>query len=216
MDGGLNWTYLGDMISTRGNGATNPAFANLGGVPYLIVNGFVYIYFNEHDGPAASDHRFLSVARASLHDVISAGETRRPPQFRKYRDGAWTEDGMTGLGSEIIPNSFCRNDAPSPFDFHSDAAYCRPLGRYLITVQTHAANELKLYTSSNGLDWCFEKNLDVAPGCMLPYSSIIGFGKDSSPDSHEVGNEFYVYYPRKNLSNYDEDTLCRIKCTIHP
>jgi hypothetical protein len=31
-----------------------------------------------------------------------------------------------------------------------------------------------------------------------------------------VGNEFYIYYTRKNLSLYDEDTLCRIQCTIRP
>lgn len=214
-DGGLNWTYLGDVIATRGNGAKRDFFANLGGVPYLIVDGCVYLYFNEHDGPGESDHRFLSVARASLRDVTSATPGRMP-RFRKYRDGGWNEDAMTGLGSEIIPGSRCRNDSPTAYDFHSDAAYCRPLDRYLITVQTHATNELKLYTSSNGLDWCFEKNIDVAPGCMMPYSSIVGFGKDSTPDSHEVGNEFYIYYPRKNLSNYDEDTFCRIKCTIHP
>lgn len=215
-DGGAHWTYLGDVLATRGNGSTNPGFANIGGVPYLIVNGYAYIYFNERSGPNASDDRFLAVARASLRDLVAAGKNRKPPRFQKYRDGAWTEDGMTGLASEIIPGSRCRNDSPNGYDFHSDAAYCRPLGRYLITVQTHAANELKLYTSSNGLDWCFEKNLDVAPGCMMPYSSIVGSGKDSTPDSHEVGNEFYIYYPRKKLSNYDEDTLCRIKCTIHP
>lgn len=215
-DGGLSWTYLGDVLATRGNGSPNPGFANIGGVPYLIANDYAYVYFNERSGPNASDDRFLSVARASLRDLAAASASGRAPRFQKYRDGTWTEDGMTGLASEIIPGSRCRNDSPTAFDFHSDAAYCKPIGRYLITVQNHAANELKLYSSSNGVDWVFERNLDVAPGCMMPYSSIVGFGKDSAPDSHEVGNEFYIYYPRKNLSKYDEDTLCRIKCTIHP
>lgn len=215
-DRGVSWTYLGDVLATRGNGSTNPGFANSGGVPYLIVNGYAYIYFNERSGPNASDERFLSVARASLLDLAAASATHTSPRFQKYSNGTWNEDGMTGMGSEIITGSRCRNDSPTAYDFHSDAAYCKPLGRYLITVQTHAANELKLYSSSNGVDWVFEKNLDVAPGCMLPYSSIVGFGKDSAADSHEVGNEFYIYYPRKNLSSYDEDTLCRIQCTIRP
>lgn len=215
-DRGVSWTYLGDVLATRGNGSTNPGFANIGGVPYLIVNEYAYIYFNERSGPNASDERFLAVARASLRDLAAASATRTAPRFQKYSNGTWNEDGMTGMGSEIIPGSRCRNDSPTAYDFHSDAAYCKPLGRYLITVQTHATHELKLYSSSNGLNWCFEKNLDVAPGCMLPYSSIVGFGKDSAPDSHEVGSEFYIHYPRKNLSSYDEDTLCRIKCTIRP
>jgi len=215
-DRGVSWTYLGDVLATRGNGSPNPGFANIGGVPYLIVNGYAYIYFNERTGPNASDERFLSVARASLLDLAAASATLASPRFQKYSNGTWNEDGMTGMGSKIIPGSRCRNDSPTAYDFHSDAAYCKPLGRYLITVQTHAANELKLYSSSNGVDWVFEKNLDVAPGCMLPYSSIVGFGKDSAADSHEVGNEFYIYYTRKNLSLYDEDTLCRIQCTIRP
>lgn len=214
-DGGLSWSYLGDVIATRGNGAKEQSFANLGGVPYLIVDGYVYLYFNEHDGPTETDYRFLSVARASLREVLAAADKRKP-RFSKYRDGSWNEDGMTGFGSEIIPNSFCRHGSPTAYDFHSDAAFCKPLGRYLITVQNHAANELKLYSSTNGVDWVFEKNLDVAPGCMMPYSTIVGFGNDSTADSREVGGEFFIYYPRKVLGNYDEDSLCRIKCSIKP
>ena len=158
----------------------------------------------------------FSQLRGQACAIVVSATASRKPRFQKYRDGGWTEDGMTGLGSEIIPNSRCRNDSPTAYDFHSDAAYCRPLGRYLITVQTHAANELKLYSSANGLDWVFEKNLDVAPGCMHPYSSIVGFGDDSTPDSHEVGSEFYIYFPRKSLADYNVETLCRIKLTIKP
>ncbi len=213
-DGGLSWTYLGDVIATRGNGATKEGFANLGGVPYLIVDGHVYLYFNEHDGPAESDNRFLSVARASLREVAAATPSRKP-RFLKYRDGAWSEDGMTGVGSEVIPNSRCRNDS-SAYDFHSDATFCRPLGRYLITVQKHGLNQLKLYSSENAVDWVFEKDLDVAPGFMHPYSTFVGFGEDSAPDSHEVGNEFFIFFPRKSLADYNVETLCRIQVTIKP
>ena len=215
-DGGLHWIYLGDVITTRGNGAGNAAFANLGGVPYLIVNGDVYLYFNEHEGQTASDHRFLAVARAKLQDIMAAVQAGQVPPFQKYSQGAWTEDGMTGLGSEVISGSLCRNDWFSAYDFHSDATYCKPLGRYLITVQTHGANLLKLYSSADGVDWRFEANLDFAPGCMLPYSSFISFDPTDSADSHDVGGDFYIYFTRKKLANYDDDTLCRIKCSIKP
>ena len=62
----------------------------------------------------------------------------------------------------------------------------------------------------------FEKNLDVASGFMHPYSSIVGFGNDSTPDSHEVGTEFHIYFPRKSLADYNVETLCRIKLTLKP
>lgn len=51
---------------------------------------------------------------------------------------------------------------------------------------------------------------------MHPYSSIVGFGNDSTPDSHEVGTEFHIYFPRKSLADYNVETLCRIKLTLKP
>ncbi|MEI6492618.1 MAG: hypothetical protein WCO94_08725 [Verrucomicrobiota bacterium] len=215
-DGGLNWKYLGDVIATRANGATNAGRANLGGVPYLIVEGWLYLYFNEHDGPQDSDSRFLAVARTRLDDLMAAVALDRVPEFKKYSRGTWTEDGMTGLGSEIIEGSRFPNNSPKAFDFHSDATFCKPLGRYLITVQTHGSNTLLLYSSADGVDWKFAAQLDHAPKCMFPYSSFISFNKDDSADGHEVGSEFYVYYPRKVLKDYNSDTLCRIKFSVKP
>jgi hypothetical protein len=215
-NGGLNWKYLGDVLANRGNGSTTDQNANMGGVPYLIVNGYLYLYFNEHEGAKPSDHRWLAVARAKLDDVMSAVAHDQVTPFKKYLNGSWTEDGLTGLGSEIIAGSRCRNGSPTEYDFHSDATYCKPLGRYLITVQTHASNTLLLYSSADGVDWKFAFQLDCAPGCMLPYSSFISFNPDDAADGHEVGSEFYIYYPRKLLKNYDYDTMCRIACSIKP
>lgn len=65
--------------------------ANIGGVPYLIVDGDVHSYFNEHDGPAPSDHRFLSVARAKLADVMTAVVGNPVTQFWKYSHEVGTE-----------------------------------------------------------------------------------------------------------------------------
>ncbi|MFM2297641.1 MAG: hypothetical protein RL117_1348 [Verrucomicrobiota bacterium] len=214
-DGGLNWVYLGDVIATRGNGAKREFFANLGGVPYLIVNGEVMLYYNEHEGPNESDHRLLAVAKASLRDVVAATPTRLP-KFRKYHNGQWNEDGLQGVGSEIIPHSRDRNETNKAYDFHSDATYCRPLERYFITVQNHASHELKWYSSSNGVDWVWEKDLAMNPGCMHPYSSFVGFDADSAADSHEVGREFYLFITQKNLADYHQDTIHRIKFTVKP
>jgi len=213
-DGGLHWKYLGDVIATRGNGAKNAGWANIGGVPFLIVNGWLYLYFNEHDGPTLSDSRFLAVARTRLDDLTAAVAQELVPVFKKYAHGDWIEDGMTGLGSEIIPGSRFPHSAPDTFDFHSDATFCKPLGRYLITVQTHAGNTLLLYASTDGVDWQLATQLDHAPKCIFPYSSFVSFNPADAADSHEVGSEFYLYYPRKVLKDYNKDTLCQIKFTV--
>lgn len=214
-DGGASWVYLGDVIATRGNGTKRDFYANLGGIPYLIIRDEVYLYFNEHEGPNPTDHRQLAVAKAKLRDVVAA-RPERLPKFTKYRDGQWTEEGMTGAGSEIIPHSRSLNDTTQAYDFHSDATYCAPLQRYFITVQNHAKHELKLYSSANGIDWVWERDLAMNPGCMHPYSSFVSFDADSAPDSHQVGREFYLYITQKNLSDYKQDTIHRLKFTIKP
>ena len=216
-DGGLHWKYLGDVIATRANGSTDAGSVNIGGVPYLIVDGYLYLYFNEHIGPKATDSRYLAVARTSLDDLRKAVARGEVPVFKKYTHGIWSEDGMTGQGSEIIPSSRCRNQGDHVvYDFHSDATYCKPLGRYLITVQTHGANTLLLYSSTNGVDWRLAATLDHAPHCMLPYSSFVSFNPDDAPDGHEIGSDFFIYYPRKILKDYNKDTLCRIGFSVKP
>jgi hypothetical protein len=216
-DGGLHWKYLGDVIATRGNGAKNAFWANLGGVPYLIVDGWLHLYFNEHDGPTVSDSRFLAVARTKLDELVTAVAHERLPVFKKFSHGTWTEDGMTGLGSEIIPGSrFVHNASNVSFDFHSDATFCKPLGRYLITVQTHGGNTLLLYASTDAVDWQYAAQLDKFPDCTFPYSSIVSFNSADAADGHEVGSKFFIYYSRKAVKDYDQDTLCRITLSVKP
>jgi hypothetical protein len=52
---------------------------------------------------------------------------------------------------------------------HADAAYCTPLRKYLLAVQTHRAGKQLLYSSPDGLDWSLETILDeVANGAIQP------------------------------------------------
>jgi hypothetical protein len=197
-DGGSHWKFLGDVIAPK-----TPT-ANIGGAPCLIVGKWLYLYFNERG------LNRLCVARASLEEVITAAVRDTVPRFKKYSGGQWNEDGLTGTGENIIPGAL------ESWDFHSDAAYCRPLGKAMITVQTHHQSQLLLFTSNDGLNWSDKVVLDEAPDHFQPYSSIIGFDPESAADCHEVGKKFYIYFTRKKLANYDDDTICRIKCSVQP
>ncbi|MBV5349428.1 hypothetical protein JZU61_07255 [bacterium] len=205
-DGGTHWKYLGDVLGTIGNALKTPGLSNIGGVPYLIVDNYIYLYFNEKN--LNGDPDGLSVARASVTDVINSIKNDRVCPFLKYNNGNWTENGMVGKGSNII------SDIQPQYDFHSDAAYCSALGKYLITVQTHSLYTLLLYQSTDGINWGERIKLDYAPGNMQPYSSFVGFDSDASDDSHIVGSEFYIYIDRKNISNYDYDEMYYRKVTI--
>jgi autotransporter-associated beta strand protein len=217
-DGGANWKYLGDIVRPYGNNAVgNFSYSNIGGVPYLIVGDYMYVYFNEHTTADSTGHKRLAVARALTSDIMAAAATNSVPVFYKYAGGVWTQNGLTGLADNIIPNG---DSAHTNFsvseDFHSDAAYCAPLGMYLITVQTQSRSQLLLFTSTNGLDWGNETVVDYAPGYSQPYSTFASLNADASNDCHVVGNEFYLIYPRKNVNNYNDNTLYRRRITFGP
>jgi hypothetical protein len=114
-------------------------------------------------------------------------------------------------------------------DLHSDAAFCTPLGKYLMTVSNGIGDKivpgtLMLYSSVNGLDWNNPIVVDSAsePGHYIEkaHSFFVSLYSDASDDSHVVGKEFYIYIPYTYLSSVDQSwpevkqALYRHKVTI--
>lgn len=200
-DNGDTWEYLGQIVAPD-----TPTF-NVGGVPYLVVGNYFYVYFNEH-----SNGKKLSVARALVSDVLSAAALGNVTTWYKYDGSSWTEDGLTGSGASVIP----RADPAVNYDLHSDAAYSTALEKYMITVQTHGKGQLLLFTSTDGINWGDETIIDETDDndYIQAYSwfQAIDGGTD---DSREVGSSFYIYTPRKDwLNRYDYDEVWRHTVTI--
>lgn len=105
-DGGANWKYLGDVLQPYGNNASmDIAYcSNIGGLPYLIVGDYMYVYFNEHTAIDLTGEKRLAVARALVSDIMTAAASDTVPVFHKYAGGVWTQDGLTGLADNIIPD----------------------------------------------------------------------------------------------------------------
>src|SRR3989344_893043 len=77
-DNGEHFAYLGDAIIPN----TDPeAGFNIVGAPYLIKDGYFYIYFKDACGNA--------VARASVSDVITAAKKGKITPWMKYKSGSW-------------------------------------------------------------------------------------------------------------------------------
>jgi len=208
-DGGTNWKYLGDVIGTLGNLSTNQVYApNLAGMPILNVGDYILVYFDEWDSQAHF-RTGISVGRAKLTDLIAAIKQDKICAFKKYNNGSWDEDGLIGIGSNVIP------DFKWDYDVHSDAAYCKPLNKYLLTVQTYDNNRLYLYQSSDGINWGEQITLDYQSGAYQPYSCFAGFDSETSDDCNTVGSEFYIYMDRKFFNNDPEQIYYR-KVTITP
>lgn len=200
-DKGKSWTYCGEIVR-----AGNP-LTNVGGGPYIIVEDYLYVYYNDRD--RMERKKKLCVARASLKDVLKDASKHRVGNWHKYRDGTWDTPGLSDIaGTNVIPQVYGHED------LHSDAAYCTALGRYLLTVQTHGANKLLLFSSKDGIHWVQEAVVDsAAKDEMQPYSSFVDFDGPTD-DCREVDDSFYIYFPRKRLNDHEHDAMYRRLVTI--
>ncbi|QHI69823.1 hypothetical protein [Tichowtungia aerotolerans] len=139
-DGGDHWTYCGEIAK-----AANDA-VNVGGGAYILREGYIYAYFNDTD--TASGQRLACVVRAPLDEVVQAAVRYKVTTWHKYRDGKWDVPGLSGRpGGDILPRGYGGED------LHADAAFCTALDQYLMTIHTHGAGKLLLFSSEDGLDW---------------------------------------------------------------
>lgn len=208
-DAGLHWKYIGDVCSNvKNNCGIEP---NMGGCPTLKVGKWLQFFFNDYQ---RSGKRYISSARCDLDECAAALKKGILPRVFKYtRDNQFNTDAQLGVGTMIIPES----DTPG-YDAHSNAAYCAPLKKYLITVQTHGLGKLLMYQSDDAVHW--EQPIvvqQVEPGSIMqPYSTFVAISTDDSTDDMTtVGREFYLYWPLKGTGNsYDHDTWYRRKFTV--
>lgn len=204
-DGGDRWTYCGEIVRPQ------LSKRNIGGTPLLIVGDDVHVYFNEH-GP---DGRRLAVARAKITDVLAAARNHTVTKWHKFRDGSWDEDGLTGLGSAVLPGGNSRGGHPA--DLHADAAFNRAIGQYMVTrwCYEEGVGRLYLHMSPDGVRFTAQYLVDEEPGQWMPYSTFIANEQDQ--DTHDmstVGAEFYILINHKSATNYAVDALHRRKITV--
>lgn len=181
-DGGHSFRYLDDIVVPEGD----PPDINVEGAPYLVRDGFMYVYYQDIVGRA--------VARAPLDEVLAAARSGAPlPEWRKWNRGAWTP-GIGGRASALAITGIT----------HSDAAYSTETGRYYLatTTQRRGAepSRILLFESTDALDWRQIDSLhplgDVDLGWQ--YLSIMDV---SGADNGVVGRRFYVYCGREPIDS---------------
>jgi len=200
-DNGESWTYCGEIVR-----AADP-HTNVGGGAYIIKDDYLYVYYNDVD--LVEKVRRPSVARSKLSQVLEDASSHKVGKWYKYRDGKWDTPGLSDIsGTGVIPMVYGAED------LHSDATFCTALDKYLLTVQTHGANRLLLFSSSDGVNWTQEAVVDIAAeGEMQPYSSFVDFDGPSD-DCSKVDGNFYIYYPRKRLDDHEYDYMYRRQVNI--
>ena len=206
-DGGDRWTYCGEIVRPQ------QAHGNIGGAPLLVVGDFLHVYFNDH----GSAGRRAAVARAPVAEVLDAARRFAVTPWRKYCDGAWEEDGRTGLGSAVLPQP--DHGAGHPVDLHADSAWNRALGKYMVTSWCGGGGMGRLYLHLSADAIHFEPPLliDEEPGQWMPYSTFLVDAQDrESDDMSSVGAEFSLLINHKSATNYGIDSLWRRKITVRP
>ncbi|HVZ99302.1 MAG TPA: hypothetical protein VG841_03185 [Caulobacterales bacterium] len=177
---GERFTYLGHIIRPF----DDPSPRNVQGVPYLIKDGFFYIYYKD-----ACEGGNNAAARAPVRDVLAAAAARRITAWRKYFRGAWASPGAGGPCTAIrIADGI----------IHTDAARSTATGQYyFITSRTNANGQdtwIKLHASSDGVTWRELGVIAREPASRVrggyQYVSIVDA---SGRDNASVGRQFYVY-----------------------
>ena len=137
--------------------------------------------------------------------------------WRKFSDGVWEQDGLTGYGAAVLPQPDL--GAGHPLDLHADAAWNRALGKYMVTSWCAGGGVGRLYLHLSDDAIHFEPPIlvDEEPGQWMPYSTFLTGERDrETDDMNAVGAEFFLLINHKSATNYAIDSLWRRKITISP
>jgi hypothetical protein len=233
---GEKWTYCGDVIRPSINAGTG---SNIGGIPYVVnrTNDSFYVYFNDFARVGSRHDKRLCVARARISDVVSNARKGKVISWQKYNSSSgWTSDALNSVGTSVIPHANFPSGIASraiidsqEFDLHADAAFCKPLNKYLLTANTGGYGQLFLYSSSDGIAWDtvgrVESNWDcdgtIHGMCLMQvHSFFASLDPDAADDCHDVGRTFFIYYSRTfantRIADLHHQWLLRRKVTIVP
>ncbi|SFW44680.1 hypothetical protein [Luteibacter sp. UNCMF366Tsu5.1] len=196
-DNGNTWNYLGRIISPYGD----PDGVNIQGAPYLIKDGFLYVYYTDvGDETLPPGSNGLSVARANLNDVLSAARSGGigTNLWHKYYGGSFSEPGLGGRATLLGPYGIT----------HTQAVHSQYTGKYYVLLSVMAwggANSfVKLYESTDAISWTPSATLaDEAAASLRPnggyqYCSIVDPGGVANGEANDI---FNVYCAKDPLSS---------------
>ena len=170
-------------------------------MPYILKDGFFYVYFNEFSPALISPH--AGVARAKIIDVIAAARQGKSVVWKKYTNEIWDQDGLTGEGSNFMSN------LEVLFNMHSKATYIPSIKKYMMITFSNgkAKNDIYLLLSDDGLKWEIGKKIvDHNSKLSVEYPFFADFYSD---DCHEVDNDFYIYWAKNNRDLWGARVIIR-------
>ncbi|MHB1484832.1 MAG: LamG domain-containing protein [Saccharofermentanales bacterium] len=184
-DNGDTFKYLGEIVAPYNDPDMTGGF--IVGCPYLVKDGYFYIYYQEYG---------INCARASVSDVIAAARNDTVTTWHKYYNGGWSENGMFGNRSALAGASTVTAYGIT----HTQAAYSTYDGKYYLalTMMNWGGQDtfVHIMQSSDCVTWELYKTVVQEPASNYPansgwqYSSIVDYGSNGNAT---VGQLFYLY-----------------------
>lgn len=178
-NGGEKFNFLGNIIIPSGD----PIPHNIQGVPYIVKDGYLYIYFHDTLGN--------TVARAPLNEVIQAARMGKTSIWKKF-NGADNGFSSAGLGGPSRPIGINAGIT------HTDAA-CSIYNNkcYLLLTRMSWRGEdtwIRLYETTDAVNWTFIKTVVQQPAARVKggyqYATITNVDGN---DNGTIGSSFFVY-----------------------
>ena len=165
-------------------------FAEVGGGSFAIVDGHLNVYYRDYLATGGTTE--LSVARASMVDLMNNSLVGRSTAFTKYYNGSWSEPGIGGKASALEVGNPTNNWVSVSRNDH--------LGKLVMVSSqwTPENGDLYLSTSDDGVNWSPRQPLAIDAGEQY-YPTIIGTGSDPT----QSGQSFYVYYTDSQKGGFD-------------
>ena len=230
-DNGVTWRDLGPIIypNDPGSATTNDYLTT---PAYWIKDGYIYVYYSgdKNIGEAVQN---LSVARALLSDVINESNGVSVTQWSKYYNGSFSEPGLGGRASDIIPNfgyaniqavngTYSEKLKKFIIVFSSQHTYVSPnlyivRSNRLSSATINPANTY-LVTTADGLTFSFPERIhSTSIGCEYP--ALIG----EKTELGFVEDEFYIIqygsnkhlYTAGSVNFYANLTVPRLQGTVN-
>ncbi len=198
-DGGTSWTDLGRIIKPNlaVNSPNNLRSVEVMGAPYMVKDGYFYVYFKDtlDSGTIGGQSLNLTVARASVADVLSAANTGGVANFQKYYQSSFSQPGLGGLSQNIAVGY--------PFMRWCDVIYLPQISRYALvfTSEINASTfMMSLGTSQDGVSWYPSARItDYTAGRELIY--LTASSDNYSDPRVATGNQFYIYRTNSVISD---------------
>ena len=206
-ENGLEFKDLGPIFMANLSNEKSVSTAELCGSPYIIKNGYFYVYARDvfpDDNPTQSN---LSVARAKVTDVVQAGLEGKNVKWTKYYKSTFSETAVGGKSAPL--------ENGNPGTRWMDVSYNTVLKKYIMIVAANTSRgkvELFLTWSDDGITWAERGKLSDENGESF-YPSITGFGDNP----RQTGAEFYVYYTfsvKGGWGRWDDAVIARRRITI--